>query len=211
MFTIIENFLDSSQLSNLNDALETAVYVPGSKTAGPKADKNNIQAENAQEAERIIMPILAGHHGLAKQIWWKAFNIPIFAMYTEGMGYGNHIDTPIMKNGPLRIRSDIAMTLFLNNPEEYDGGELCVNSGFPNETRHKLPAGSMIVYPANSLHCVKPITRGVRKVMVTWAQSYFREQDQLHIVSELTKYIDSHPSDRLEELQAKLVRMWIDV
>ena len=132
----------------------------------------------------------------------KTINDPLFIRYDTGMSYGSHTDDPIMNSrfGPLR--TDVALTLFLNEPEEYDGGELHTDG-----LSYKLPAGSLLMYPADTVHCVVPVTRGTRLVMVTWVQSVIRCEQQRDIL----RTIGSSNEKDLKDVYRKLVRMWAEV
>jgi len=117
-----------------------------------------------------------------KPIWnWIRALTP--GKYTEGMAYKAHTDDPIMGSAQSRYRSDVAVTVFLNDESTYDGGELVIHTQFgPVSTR--LPAGSAVAYPASSLHEVTPITRGERLACVLWAQSLVRDPQQREILFE---------------------------
>ena len=99
---------------------------------------------------------------------------PLYARYVPGMAYGEHLDDPIMGGEGPPYRSDVAVTVFLSGPGDYDGGELVVRLPF-GEQRVKLAAGDAVLYPAGSLHHVSPVTRGERLVAVTWVQSVVRD------------------------------------
>jgi len=143
-------------------------------------------------------------------------SLPIYARYTAGMSYGSHIDDPVM-GGTSRYRSDISITIFLNQPDQYDGGELCIETAFGNN-EIKLPAGHAVLYPSSSRHAVKPVTRGERLVAITWVQSMVRSPDQRQILFQLSEARDllkfqseSSAYQKIEESYTNLVRMWAEV
>ena len=101
---------------------------------------------------------------------------PLFNRYGVGQHFGTHVDGAIraVPGTPVRIRTDLSVTLFLAEPEEYDGGELTVEDNYGTH-EVKLPAGDMVLYPSTSLHHVKPVTRGARVASFFWLQSMVRE------------------------------------
>ena len=133
------------------------------------------------------------------------------------MKYGDHIDDPVMGEGP-RFRCDIASTIFLNEPEDYEGGELVINTAF-GQHKVKLPAGDAVIYPASSLHHVAEVTKGERIVAVTWIQSLVREPEKRAILHDLNmvreKMLqaspDSEDTARIDHSYTNLVRMWAEV
>ena len=133
------------------------------------------------------------------------------------MHYGNHIDDPIMGEGQ-RYRSDIAITIFLSDPAAYEGGELAIRSSFGTQSV-KLPAGDAVMYPASSVHEVRPVTSGERLVAVTWVQSLVRDARQRELLFELhqarermlRESPESEVTRRLEVVYANLVRMWAEL
>jgi PKHD-type hydroxylase len=143
---------------------------------------------------------------------------PLFNRYGPGMAFGNHIDAAIRAHGPtgVRIRTDISATLFLAAPEEYDGGELLVEDTYGVQ-RVKFAAGSLVLYPATSLHRVEPITRGARVASFFWIQSLVREDAQRSVLFDLDMAIvrltRDHPGDpalvSLTGVYNNLLRMWM--
>ena len=141
------------------------------------------------------------------------------ASVREGMTFGNHVDGAIRTHAPsrLRIRTDLSATLFLSPPEEYDGGELLVEDTYGVQ-RVKLAAGSLVLYPATSLHRVEPITRGTRMASFFWIQSMVREDAQRSILFDLDMAIvrltRDHPADpalvSLVGVYHNLLRMWAE-
>ena len=142
---------------------------------------------------------------------------PYYARYTPGMHYGDHVDDPVMGPGP-RYRCDIAITLFLSEPDAYDGGELVVRTSF-GEQRVKLAAGHAIMYPASSLHRVAEVTRGERMVAVTWVQSLVKDPARRELLYELNlareKLLktapDAEETARVDLAYVNLVRMWAEI
>jgi len=143
---------------------------------------------------------------------------PIFARYEPGMSYGHHVDDPIMGSAGPRFRTDVSMTVFLNDPEAYDGGELSIRTSF-GDKRIKLPAGDAVLYPSSSLHRVAPVTRGERLVALTWIQSYVRDPVQRELLYELNlareRLLKEEPegeiSGYVDRSYANLVRMWAEL
>jgi PKHD-type hydroxylase len=132
------------------------------------------------------------------------------------MQYGAHIDNAMMGKQPA-LRADIALTIFISDPDDYEGGELTIEGDFG---RHKVkrPAGQMVVYPASSLHRVMPITRGTRTVAVSWIESYVRDPARRQILIDLqrarAKLNEMAPqsleADLAFKCYANLLRMWTE-
>ena len=143
---------------------------------------------------------------------------PFYARYETGMEYGEHIDDPIMGVGSDRYRSDLAMTIFLNPPDEYDGGELVVNTSF-GEQKIKYDAGDAVLYPATTHHRVSNVTKGERLVAVTWIQSLIRDNEQRELLYQLSKSREkmlrndpsSEDTKRIDNVYVNLVRMWSEL
>ncbi len=133
------------------------------------------------------------------------------------MAYGDHVDDPVMGPGP-RYRSDIAITVFLSDPESYDGGELVIRTSF-GDRAVKLAAGEAIMYPASSQHHVAEVTRGERLVAVTWVQSLVRDPVKRELLYELNlarekllrELPDAEETARVNTAYVNLVRMWADL
>ena len=143
---------------------------------------------------------------------------PYYARYTSGMQYGNHVDDPVMGPPGQRYRSDLSITVFLNNPGDYDGGELVINTSFGEQTV-KLNAGDAVMYPSSSTHRVNQVTRGERLVAVTWLQSSVRDPSQrellyrLHQARELllANAQGKQETELVSNAYVNLVRMWSEV
>jgi len=147
----------------------------------------------------------------------KSIQRPLFSRYTVGMDYGLHVDDALMGR-EIKARSDLSVTVFLSNPDDYDGGELEMASPYgPQEG--KLPAGSAVVYPSSTLHRVKPVTAGERLAAVTWVQSFIADPARREVLYEMDKVRrrlseldpDGEVTDLAFKTYANLLRMWSDV
>ena len=145
---------------------------------------------------------------------------PLFNCYRGGQSFGNHVDNAIrqISGTPLRIRTDLSATLFFAEPEDYDGGELVVEDTYGVHSV-KLPAGHVVLYPATSLHHVRPVTRGARLASFFWIQSMLRDDadrtllfDLDTAIQRLTIDLPQHPAAvQLTAVYHNLLRRWADV
>ncbi len=224
MLLTIPGLLDQAQLEKIHQLLAAAPFVDGKLTAGFAAarvkDNLELQADPAcmKLLIRILMASLGHHETFRFGTLPHRVADPIFARYQPGMTYGDHVDDPVMGSTGPRFRSDIAMTIFLNRPETYAGGELAVRTPF-GEKQFKLLAGDAVIYPASSLHRVTPVTEGERLVALTWVQSYVRDPAQRELLYELNlvreKRLQEAPEEEttayLDRCYANLLRMWAEV
>ena len=140
---------------------------------------------------------------------------PYYAHYTKGMSYGEHVDDPIMGQGSELYRSDVSVTLFLNSPDDYDGGELVIQTSY-GEQQVKLPAGDAVLYPSSSTHRVAEVSRGERLVAVSWIQSLVQEPEKralLHDMNQARETLlrekpDAEETRQVNQSYVNLVRMW---
>lgn len=223
MFLRIPGVLKNDELALARSWLADARFVDGRFSAGAAAKrvKNNQELDNTQELDRLnelVMGNLTRHPAYRSAALPLHVASPFYARYQPGMAYGNHLDDPIMGADGVRYRSDIAITIFLNAPEDYGGGELVIHSTFGNQSI-KLPAGDAVLYPAGSIHQVSPVTRGERMVAVTWVQSLVRDPERRELLYGLNlareKLLHGAP-DALETAQVdaaymNLIRMWSDI
>jgi len=224
MLLTIPGLLDQAQLEKIHQILADAPFVDGRLTAGFAAArvKDNLELRTDPERMKLLIRILMASLGHHQTFRFGALPHrvadPIFARYRPGMTYGNHVDDPIMGSTGPRFRSDVAMTIFLNRPETYDGGELAIRTAF-GEKRFKLLAGDAVIYPASSLHRVTPVTRGERLVALTWIQSHVRDPAQRELLYELNlareKLLKEAPEEEttgyLDRCYANLLRMWAEL
>jgi PKHD-type hydroxylase len=191
----IPGVLEPGELASLRQLIRGAAFEDGMATGSPGARrvKHNLQLPDQGEAARAAAPMvldaLRRNSTFFSAALPKRISGPLFNRYDVGMDYGNHVDTSVIL-GEETLRSDIAATLFLTPPEEYDGGELVIEDSY-GAHRVKLPAGSMIVYPASSIHRVERVTRGSRISAVFWIQSLVRAEAQRRLLFQLDLAIGS--------------------
>lgn len=176
MFLRISKLLTPDQVQTIQDYLSGAEFVNGKVTAGTQARrvKNNLQlsrdAGEREEIDNIVGRALRTNDLVQAYAFPRRIMRPLFNRYQPGMEYGSHTDDPIMDARGTAVRSDLSVTVFLNDPDSYDGGWLVIEN-VSSATRLKFPAGDAVIYPSNSLHHVAPVSRGERVVAVTWMQS----------------------------------------
>lgn len=224
MLIEISDLVNAAQLTKIHEILADARFVDGKLTAGEAAArvKANQEAtlppERLQLLYRILMSSIGHHSRLRSFVLPKAVADFIFARYTKGMHYGDHVDDPIMGNQGPRFRSDVSMTLFLNSPEDYGGGELTIRTAFGVE-QIKLAAGAAVVYPSASLHRIAEVTWGERRVALTWIQSFVRDAARRELLFELDQARqwllrtapDAEQTRFVDRSYANLLRMWAEV
>lgn len=206
-------------------ALERANWRDGRQTAGhvaARAKENQQLAEDdplaAQLGDLILDRLGRSSRFVAAALPLKVLP-PRFNRYAGGGSYGDHVDNAIFRvpGTPHRIRSDLSATLFLSDPDAYDGGELVIG-GAADSPRVKLPAGHMLLYSASTVHRVTPVTRGVRLAAFFWVQSLVRDDGRRAMLLELDDAIQAltpaqpdHPAlVRLTGLYHNLLRHWAD-
>lgn len=226
MLLHVPGILNADELAHFRAVMADARWVDGNATSGhqsAQAKHNEQLPEDGPEArelgERILQALakspLFFSAALPKQVF-----PPLFNRYGPGMTFGNHIDAAIRSHPqqPVRIRTDLSATLFLVEPETYDGGELLVEDTYGVQSV-KLPAGDMVLYPATSLHRVAPITRGVRVASFFWIQSMIRDDAQRTLLFDLDmaiiKMTEAAPGNpalvSLTGVYHNLLRMWAEV
>jgi len=219
----ISKVLNPENLADVRQALETADFVDGKLTAGQVAQdvKNNLELDKGLQhrdlLDRAVMAAVTQNQEFQHAALPTRISTPIFAKYIAGMSYGEHVDDPVMGTLPDLYRSDVSLTLFLSEPEEYEGGELVIRTSFGTQ-EVKLVAGDMVVYPSSSLHQVKPVISGTRLVMITWMQSMIKDPAKRAILYDLWQiredllntYPDADNSKKLDISYVNLVRMWAE-
>jgi PKHD-type hydroxylase len=224
MLVEIEGLLQPAQMNKIDEILAKATFVDGKLTAGKAARrvKNNEELKGEPHQMELLIRILTS--AMAHNATFRSAVLPyrmadpIFARYQPGMTYGDHVDDPLMGLSGQRFRSDVSMSIFLREPETYDGGELVVRTTF-GEKQVKLKAGSAVVYPSSSLHHVAEVSRGERLVALAWIQSYVRDPARRELLYELDSarehLLESAPKGEttglVDKSYANLLRMWSDV
>jgi len=224
MLVTIPNVLDKEDISVIQDLMASANFHEGTISAGSEAKrvKNNhemfISDTEMQRLNNLLMGKLVQNPTYIATAFAAKIAAPYYAKYSEGMHYGKHVDDPVMGPANQRYRSDISITLFLNEPDDYDGGELTISTAF-GEQKIKLNAGDAVLYPSSSTHQVAKVTRGERLVAVTWLQSTIRDPAKREILYNLSQaresLIQKSPASKeLEQLSngyVNLLRMWSDI
>ena len=224
MLIAIPDVLTPEQVAHARARLEAAEWVDGRVTAGAQSAqaKNNLQvpedAPAARELQQVILRALGTNERFVSAALPLRVFPPLFNRYDTGHGFGAHVDNAIRFAGGQRFRTDVSCTLFLTEPNAYDGGELVIEDTY-GEQRVKLAAGAMVVYPGTSLHRVRPITRGSRWSSFFWAQSMVADDGRralLHgldrsVIEARAKLGDKDPTVlRLTATYHNLLRQWAD-
>lgn len=226
MLLAIPDVLASAQVAQARQLLDSAAWVDGKVTAGHQSSrtKDNMQLpEDSAVARQLGDAILdaLGQNALfvSSALPARVFP-PLFNRYSGGQSFGTHVDNAIrsVTGTPHRIRTDLSATLFFSDPEEYDGGELVVEDTYGTHSA-KLPAGHMVLYPATSLHHVRPVTRGARVSSFFWIQSMIRDDAQRTMLFDLDMAIQrlntdvpNHPSSvQFTGVYHNLLRQWAEI
>ena len=223
MLLPIENVLTAAEAIEFQRALQAADWSDGRITAGHQSAraKRNLQlaqddALAQQLSARVLEKLASNPLFIAAALPHKVFP-PLFNAYREGMDFGNHIDNAI-RGDEERLRTDISCTLFLSDPADHDGGELVIGDLYGPQ-KVKLAAGSMLLYPASSLHRVAPVTRGTRLAAFFWVQSMVRDAMQRRLLLDLDLAIqglrrnhgESTELVSLSGLYHNLLRSWANL
>jgi PKHD-type hydroxylase len=219
MILCIDQLLSAGDSSRIDEILVDVPFADGASTAGwaARGVKNNVQAEPgaACAAIAIVQSALLSSDTFIAYSAPLHFGPMIVSRYTAGMYYGPHVDDAVMGNPPMR--TDLAFTLFLSEPDSYDGGELVIDEA-GREQWVKLDRGCLVVYPAASLHWVNPVKSGVRIVVVGWLQSLLRDPRQREILYDLqlarhaifATYGKTEIFDHISKTSSNLWRMWAE-
>jgi PKHD-type hydroxylase len=227
MLIHVPAILTPDQVAACRETLLTGRWLDGRASAGSTAAraKNNQEADLTDPPVRgcsdFILKVLAANKSFVATALPARYCPPSFNRYAGGQAYDTHNDSALLEfagaSGPVWVRTDLAATLFLSSPQDYDGGELVIEDTF-GPTRVKLPAGDMVLYPASSQHRVEPVTRGVRLASFFWLQSLVRDDNQRRLLRDLDASIMQLNSEapgskaglRLLGLYHNLLRMWSD-
>ena len=218
MQIVIRNVLCADEVALVCETLARATFEDGRETAGFAARlvKNNRQATNDRTVEtvrKLVEERILGNDLFEMAVRPKALVSVLFSRYDAGMQYGSHVDDALMAG----MRTDVSFTLFLSDPESYDGGELVIESA-AGEDAVKLAAGSLLAYPSTTLHHVSPVTRGERLAAAGWARSFVRDPAQREMLFDLdtarrqmfAKDGKTAQYDLVSKSLANLLRMWVE-
>jgi len=224
MLLHIPDVLSREQVTQMRAMLDAADWTDGRETVGAQGAqvKRNQQLPDASPLRQQLGQLVLA--ALARSPLYHAATLPLrtlsprFNRYQGGGQYGFHVDGAVMAlSGDAQLRSDVSCTLFLSEPDEYDGGELIVNDTY-GEHEVKLPAGDLIVYPSSSLHRVTPVTRGARMASFFWVQSLIRDDSRRRLLFELDSSIqrltqggaDAASLLQLTGVYHNLLRQWAE-
>jgi PKHD-type hydroxylase len=226
MLLHIPSVLLPGQLKRARRVLETAEWIDGKATAGHQSarSKNNMQVRENHPAAVELGDMILGALQRNALFITAALPLrifpPLFNRYKDDQSFGTHVDNAIRQvaGTPHRLRTDLSATLFLTEPDEYEGGELVVEDAF-GVHKVKLPAGHLILYPANSLHHVRPVTRGERLASFFWIQSMVRDDAERTLLFDLDSAIQQVSHDlpdhaaalQLTNVYHNLLRRWADL
>lgn len=226
MILNIPDVFSAEQVKEARRILDAAEWIDGKVTAGYQSAraKDNMQVPENHPAARQVGDMILAALGKSPLFLSAALPLrvfpPLFNRYEGGQAFGTHVDNAIRQitGTPHRVRTDLSATLFLSNPEDYDGGELSVEDTYG--VHHvKLKAGSLVLYPATSLHFVRPVTRGARVASFFWIQSMVRQDSRRTLLFDLDTGIQrisrdhpDHPSGiQLTGVYHNLLRQWAEV
>jgi PKHD-type hydroxylase len=229
MLICVPEILSKADVAEFRRVMDGCAWEDGRSTAGAQSAlvKRNQQLPPDSEiarklGHRIVSALTGNPRFLSAAVPLHIFP-PLFNRYTaaDGHRFGVHIDNAVRGDGltGLRIRTDLSVTLFLSEPEEYDGGELVVEDLYGSH-EVKLPAGDLVLYPASSLHMVTPITRGARVASFFWLQSMIRDTQARSLIFDLDTAIqalvgrlgrDDSETVKLTGIYHNLIRCWAEV
>jgi PKHD-type hydroxylase len=229
MLTCVPNVLSKDEVADFRRVMDASTWEDGRSTAGAQSAlvKSNEQLPPDSEiarklGNRIVSLLTSNPRFISAAIPLHIFP-PLFNRYNaaDGHHFGIHVDNAVRGDHltGLRIRTDLSVTLFLSEPDEYDGGELVVEDLYGSH-EVKLPAGDLVVYPASSLHMVTPVTRGMRVASFFWLQSMIRDAHARSLIFDLDSTIqalverlgrDDPETVRLTGVYHNLIRVWAEV
>lgn len=219
MFLQVDDVLTPSELASLNRIADTAEFVDGRVSNPDSTIKNNLQLHEqkaSEQAAQVLVEALTRSGDVRRFCFPRFIAPPRLSKYRQGMGYGLHHDAALMHLGQQSMRSDISCTIFLNDPESYEGGALHIKLG-TTDVDVRLPAGSIILYRSDLLHEVRPVTSGERRVGLTWIQSRIADPDHREWLYELDEVaalegprMRAESLARFQRVMANLLRQWSD-
>jgi PKHD-type hydroxylase len=218
MFLQIENFLNPAELASVAQIARQSKFVDGKLSNPHNISKQNVIADPvdavAQKASQIALGALQRSEEAKRFIFPRRVAAPTLARYAAGMKYGPHTDAAFLPLGTDPLRSDVSCTIFISNPEDYQGGELIIHLGTV-AVSVKGQAGSAVFYPSTTVHQVVPVSSGERTVMITFIESQIPDQLQRELLYSLGEVraleglkMEWQNRTQIEFVIANLHRMW---
>jgi PKHD-type hydroxylase len=221
MLQHLKNVLTPEEVARARELASLGQFVDGKVTNPNSRIKNNTQMPygdpHGEEASDLVIAALARNQALQDLVYPKQISRPTICRYTPGITYGFHVDAAIFRSEP-PMRSDVSCTVYLCGPDEYEGGELEIQSG-SGLLRFKGNAGDAVVYPSTTVHRVAPIKSGERLVAINWFQSMVRDQRHRDVLSQLQQidnvlYAAGDPQGGrllVDAIRTNLLRMWAEM
>jgi PKHD-type hydroxylase len=206
--------LSRENVDRVKELILDETFADGQETSTLVGKKNlqlSMSCPASRAAGEIVLGCLGEHETFDLALQPKHIIAPIFSKYDAGMEYPDHVDSAIMDGH----RTDISVTLFLNEPETYEGGELVIDTG-NGERSYRLPAGDAVAYPSSTIHRVTRVTRGTRLAAVLWVQSRVRDPRKREILYDLGSTVHSARlmggpyGDRIRRSYWNLLRLWVE-
>lgn len=222
MVAHIRGLLSKEQVSHIARTLFSAQFADGSASGGPLGEdikKNKQMSPNSPEYRELSQMVLAtvrANEIFAVTALPRRVLSPIFAAYAPGDKYGRHVDAALMGPWP-GMRTDLSMTIFLNAPDAYEGGELVIETAFGDQI-YKHASGDAVLYPTHYMHRVNPVTSGRRLAIIIWIESMVRDPDKREVIADLAEAMDilvrsdadGEAVRKLEKGRLNLLRMWAE-
>ena len=227
MMLHVPGVLTPEQVATLRALIDAAPWADGNATSGAQSAlaKKNLQlaetSEAARQAGAMVREAVAQSPLFMSAALPHTVYPPLFNRYGEGCGFGGHVDNAMrfQRDQGVRIRTDLSATLFLSDPDDYEGGELVVDDAYGVHAV-KLPAGDLILYPASSIHRVEPVLRGERVASFFWIQSLIRDDAKRALLFDMDLAIQSVAGKAGQEDPAiisltgayhNLLRLWVEL
>ncbi len=225
MLLHVPGVFTKDEVATLRSRLDGGPWADGNATSGHQSATAKVNrqlpedCDEAREVGALVLQALNAHPMFVSAALPHTIFPPLFNRYEGGEHFGVHVDNAIRQRGPTRIRSDLSCTLFLSEPDDYDGGELVIEEMYGPQTV-KLPAGDLVLYPSKSLHRVTPVTRGARVSSFFWLQSLVRDDADRETLFRMDVAIqrvnaDKGPRDavvlELTAIYHNLLRRWAEV
>ncbi|MEM9495793.1 MAG: Fe2+-dependent dioxygenase [Pseudomonadota bacterium] len=218
IFIEVQNLLNPAELAEVRRLAAEATFVDGRITNPHNTTKNNTQIDYAdsafQKSSKILGDALFRCEEFRNFSLFRRVAPPLLCRYASTMAYGVHSDAPFIPMQPTPLRSDVSCTIFISDPQTYDGGALTIHLG-SKPVEIKGAAGSAVIYPSTTLHEVAPVTRGERLVAITFIESMIsdeRKRNLLYTLNEVSALegfnISPENRMRLEHVRNCLNRMW---